>query len=346
MRYVAHPQRIRAGLDALMQDYYAGKHPFVEGIMEFPQEERNMPPELPRGGIEEANYWMWVCHYMLGATDSMTMARRVAFNLYPKHADALFDWSVLAHMNPATVSQYLIDAGLDYRASEDRVPAAAIENAKRTNRRWKGDIRNAFTAAGKDWRKLYQLLTATPKGDGLVGYQGKMASMLAFYFMRRGITPYFKVPPQVDFHVMRVFWSCNFVVPAKEDGAAVYVLRNQQVSKYAEAIKPHLLRYAEEADQNWLDLSDALWTLSRAMCSLSPSNSMSKDDNEEPFQRPILWSPNQIARYDANCGQCALSSYCSNAIPSAYYYGRKATELRVYGPRQTPPHTTQVLFND
>lgn len=343
VQFIHHHRRIRVGLDALMKSFYAGEHPFTSGVMEFPQEDKRMPADLPRGGLTEANYWMWICHYMLGAADSMTMAQLVATSLYPNNPE-LFDWKLLAQMQPAEVSRRLKKAGLGFRASEEEIPAAAIENAIRTNARWDGDIRNAFKAAGTDWKKLYRLLIATKRGGGLVGYRGKMASMLAYYYMRRGIIPYFPMPPQVDFHVMRVFWACNFVVPIRSDGQGVYVLKNHMVTRYTEAIKPYLFAYIKETGCNWLDLSDALWTQSRTMCKLAPSNSMTRDENEEPYQRPIKWTPNQVKRHESSCGRCALANHCSNAIPQAPYYGRAATRLVLWGPRQEPPFSTQSLF--
>lgn len=338
LQFVPNHRRIRAGLDALMESFYAGRYPFSRGDMEFPQDEVNMPVDLPRGGVEEAHYWVWVCNYMLGATDSMMMARHVAFKLYPRYRELLFNWDSLEKQSPAAVSKMLQDAELKFRSSEDEIPKGAIENAKRINKRWDGNILNAFEEAGTSWRKLYRLLKATKKGEGLVGYRDKMVSMLAFYLMRRKIVPYFPMPPQVDFHVMRVFWSCNMVVPSKLNGEEVSELKAHVIPKFAEAISEILYDYILETNCNWLDLSDALWTQSRVRCKLSPSNSMSRGkDAEMVLKKPIVWSDNMIKRFKNSCEGCELALMCTSAISHGHYYGEGPTLLKIVGPREEPP---------
>lgn len=343
LRFLPNHRRIRVGLDALMKDFYDAKHPFTEGVMDFPQQSANLPPDLPRGGLEEANYWLWMCHYMLGATDSMTMARKLAFNLYPRYPQ-LFNQDHLATLKPASITPALHKAELGFRSSEGEIPSAAVENAKRINERWDGDIRNAFVEAGGDWRKLHKLLIASKRKGGLVGYGPKMAGMLAFYLMRQQIVPYFPMPPQVDFHVMRVFWACNFVVPCKTSGEQVTVLKNHKVTEFGIAIQGPLYSYILETDCNWLDLSDALWTQSREMCRHSPSNLMRRDEEGDVLKEPIKWTPVVIQKYQKSCGQCSLSAICTNAIPQAPYYSRKATMLIAVGPREEPPYADREMF--
>lgn len=347
MQFVEHPQRIRARLDELMAAHRAKKYPFTPAAMISPCDEDQLPPSLPRGGVDEANYYVAMCNYMLGAADSITMAQMLS-GLYENYHDRLFDWSAAASLKPASVCRVLQDTGLNFRAT--RVAEAWVENAQRINRRYLGDIRNAFVLADGNWEHLYEELVRTRPQDGLVGFQAKMASMLAFYLMKRQLVDYFTVPPQVDFHVLRVFWATEMIVPCDDNGKPLQSIVNQEIIAYANAIRRCLVRYEIETGQNWLYLSEALWTQSRALCKLSPSNSVKKSVDleagyEEIWQEPIQWTPTQRARYRKGCGRCAIEPSCKNAIPSGFYYGRNITELRNFGLRQKPPPENGQLFN-
>lgn len=343
MDFVVYPQRVKEVLGELMRAYYTEQHPFVPGVMEFPQEEHKLPPSLERGGIQEANYFIGLCNYMLGAAASLTMAERYV-KLFEANSMSMFDYSITQHMSEAEITTALQDAGLGFRSTE--VPKAWIENAKRIQSLYDGDIRRLFETAGSDWRELHRLIRSK-NGDGLVGYQAKMASMLAFFLMRRDVVEYFVVPPPVDFHVMRVFWSTKMVVPVDDDGQEIQALKGNYILHYADRIRETLVQYELETGQNWLDLSDALWTQSRTMCRFSPSNSMSKGEyaarSTKLWQDPITWTPLQRRRYRMGCGRCSLQEHCTQALPSAYYYSWG--ELRLHGPRQSPPPEEGTLFN-
>jgi hypothetical protein len=339
-QFNAYHQRTDIVLPDMMRDFYAQKYPFVAHVMVGPQQSHRLPPSLPRGGVEEANYFLYVCNYMLGPTDSMTIADQVA-SMYEQTAATLFNPRVAANMTPKQVSDILLAANIGFRSKEINVPKAWIFNSELLVRDWDGDIRNVIAAAGGDWRELHRLLMH------FAGFGPKMASLLPFFLMRNGLVPYFLVPPQVDFHVMRVFWSTNLVLPLTQDGRQIVRLEARGIARFAEAIRLELVRHLLKTGQNWLDLSEALWTQSREMCRLSPSNTLSKSrDGSEMWQNPLMWTKTERQNYDNSCGRCAIAPHCTGAIPQApYYRKKKLKELWLYGPRQTPQYERNPLFN-
>jgi hypothetical protein len=341
MKFITYPPRIRLGLGELMEAFYAKQYPFIPGVMDGPQLEHNLPPALPRGGVEEADFHRIMCFFMLGPTDSMTMAKGVV-RLYEQSPE-VFNCLEASRMSDEKINSLLLAAGLNFGAKE-KVPMACRLNAAYIIRHFDGNICNAFTMANGDWKKLYRLLMRT-KRAGLIGYQEKMSSMLAFFLMRRNIVDYFLVPPQVDFHVMRVFWCCNLILPVHDDGSVANVLRMPQITRYGDAIRNALVGYELVTDQSWLDLSEALWTQSRMLCKLSPSNSSSDRADGSTYQKPIMWTPAQVRKYYKGCGHCSLEHRCTGAVPAGFYYNRKRKELRLYGPRQIPPSEHIEMYN-
>lgn len=341
MRFNPFPQRIRMVLNELMDAYDDGAYPFVAGVMDGPQDDSQLPPNLPRGGIEEANYLFALCYYMLGATDSNTIAKGIA-KLYEQHADTLFNWGVAATLSPDYIGRCLAEAGANFRSSEDEVPQDWVYNAQKLVADYGGDVRNVFAEARGSWRQLYRLLINTKHG-GFMGYGPKMASMLAFFFMRNNVVPYFMVPPQVDFHVMRVFWSNNLVLVFNQLDQEVQVLRSHEINRFGDAVRTELEHYLLHTRKEWTGVSEALWVLSRTLCSDCPSNSMSRNKEEKIFRKPVRWTKNQVDKYKRSCGVCPIESHCTQAIPSMFYYDRKEKKLVVYGPRLVPPQTELAI---
>lgn len=273
MKFVSYPRRIRVGLDAMLADYDKGEYPFSPDILDGPQLNKNLPAGLTLGGIEEVNYYIGLCNYMLAAQDSMAASRAFAV-LYSRDGDRLFDWEQVTKLSITDIKQALLGVGLTTRANE--VAQAWATNAPRILERYDGDIRKLYERAGGDWRVVYAELINTKRGDGLRGYQEKMASMLSFFLMKKGLVPYFPMPPQVDFHVMRVFWQCNLVLPTR-DGEPVFKMQSgPDVRRFCDAIRLALLDYERDGGRCWLDTSEALWVQSRSLCSATPSNSTTK----------------------------------------------------------------------
>lgn len=345
MRFIAFPQRVRDTLGDLMEAYYAPRYPYIDNVMDGPEKTKNLPLKLKRGGIEEVNYLFNLCYFMLGALDSMTISGQFS-KLYEAHADTLFDMKVVAEMDPAVVATML--AGEDIKVRASSIAVSWVTNAQRINARYDGDIRLAFKQTDGDWRKLYEALVASKvQSDdrGLIGYGKKIASMLAYFLMKNGLVDYFHMPPQVDFHVRRVFWSTNLALPIAADGQAINVLTLHQANKYSDVIRPLLVNYVVETNIPWTHVSECLWTHSRVLCSLSPSNKVTSDNDGPPYQEEILWTPNQVERYERSCGMCPIEPRCTNAIPSGYPYYQPAPRLRNHGPRQVPPYRIQSLID-
>lgn len=347
MQFIAEPALIEECLGELLEAYYANRYPYIEGVMDFPQQSRNLPQNLVRGGIEEANYFFALCNYMLGATDSMMMAHRFR-TLYEYTSETLFNWTVVSSMDRDALRARLREAGLDFRANE--VPDIWIENAQRILERYDGDIRALYPRANQDWRTLQTLLVNTDQGEGFRGFKAKMARMLTFYMMRQELVDYFLVPPQVDFHVMRIFWACRLVIPHDDTDTEMQRLNSGQIVKYAHGVTEALYEHLSKSGQNWLDMSDALWTFSRSMCSQAPCNTASKGikgTKERPAvlprPTPVTWSHVQRLAYRRSCGRCPIEHLCKSGVPSAFYYGFDNTTLGTV-PREREPQDQLTLI--
>jgi hypothetical protein len=327
----------------MMTDYYDQVHPFVPGVMVGPQEAHRLPANLGPGGAEESRFHFNLCNYMNGPTDSMTVASSFA-RLHERFPE-LFDPWLVAKMTYTDVSQRLIAAKIGFRSSTTEVPTAWVINSQLLVQDWEGDPRNIVQAAHEDWRELHRLLIRTKTG-GFFGFGPKMASMLPFFLMRNNLVPYFLVPPQVDFHVMRVFWATHLVMPAECDGQEILRLEGHQIDGFADAIRLELEYYLAQTNpsQNWLDLSEALWTQSRQMCRLSPSNATRKDEEGQVWRDPIKWTDNQRKRHRRSCGRCSIAAHCTGSVPAGYYYDRARKVLWLLD-REVPPPEENQLFN-
>jgi len=124
---VPHFDRLEKILDILLEQRKGNKFPYYLDAAQLPQDERNMPVSLPRGGVEHANFLFASCYYMRGGIKSTTAFRNLSV-LYDDDPD-LFDPHKAKHRDPATITESLQVFGLAF--SKNIIAKQWVRNAER-----------------------------------------------------------------------------------------------------------------------------------------------------------------------------------------------------------------------
>lgn len=332
---VPHFDRLDSILDILLKQRAKKGFPYELDSAQLPQDERNMPPSLPRGGKEHANFLFTTCYYMRGGIKSY-VAFKALSSLYEKDPN-LFDPQSAQMRNPEDIATALAEEGLGF--SKDVISKQWVFNAAKLQEENDGDARKLFENT-TDYRKLLHRIQ-NKNGNGFKGFQEKMTSMLAYFFMTDGIIPYFDFPLPVDFHVLRVS-AANKIITFEnmpENGniyhqSTLDMLRNMYHD------------YSVSHGISQLDVCDAVWALSSGICGDQPGNIMlephRKDGRKgrgtiiEPLEINIH-DPDQQRRYERTCSLCVLDETCELNFPSKAYYvqGRMTGSPRIRFPQNT-----------
>jgi hypothetical protein len=314
-----------------------------------PQEYR--PDSLRPGGelygTPEHAMFLWnACAYM-SAADSAYSFQRLT-ELF-KDRPELFDCERLRDVDTSELSGILQREGLPGR--QNFVAGAWVENAKRLGDNFDGNPLKVFDGV-ENYDDCLNRVCNDGKGGGFRGFQAKMVSMILYYYQYDKLLPELPFPVPVDFHVQRIALSTEIVKP---DVGAFH-----RQPKIEDAIRSLTLDYVHERGTDPLALTDVLWGLSSSFCSGQPGNAArSKKIGEHihhVFAEINHENMKQSEAWHRTCGQCALSAFCLNDIPSAPYYrsgqfvirprpkGQYAKQLNIFDepyaippPRQTAP---------
>lgn len=179
-------------------------------------------------------------------------------------------------------------------------------------------------------------LLETP--NGFYGFQHKMVSMIAYFYVHAGCVKPFAYPVPVDFHILRVLFATGVLwMPHR---------MRRRPWQYRERIvfmaRKITLRYVVEMKEDPQALADGLWLLSRTNCRWHPGNRCSVEKTRKGRHRkitdiPFKWTPYIERRYDKSCGICPVENLCGWTIPSAYYYVKGAILVRGHRQRPNPP---------
>lgn len=286
------------------------------------------PSHLPRSGeitegherynpLEAARFWFAVCYYMRGTIDSNIATTNMAW-LYEDRPD-IFNPEKASELSSQEI-KYLLDTHKLSSGSE-QISRHWIENANRLVDLYDGDPRKIF----EDYSDYDTLLerVINKKGQGFIGFQKKMTSMLAYFYMEQGLVPYQTIPLPVDFHVLRTSIAHELIT---FDLAGER--KDIDIGQTADLLRNIYEDYAKRHNISMLKLCDAIWIFSRTACSNSPTNTLIETGarhGRSTVLEPALtnWStatPQQLKDYQNYCGQCPVRDSCAHDVPSKRYY--------------------------
>lgn len=321
LRVIPHFDRLDSIVETLLEARMNNEFPYGLDAAMLPQDERNMPPELPRGGKEHANFLWATCYYMRGGIKSYAAFRALS-GVYAKEPE-LFDPYHAMHDNPERVTKLLEDNSLSFSAQT--IGPAWVENARRMVELYDGDPRQLFDNTSS-YDTLLKRIQNDHRGNGFIGFQEKMVSMITYYLMEADILPYFDFPLPVDFHVLRVS-AANEIITFENLPESGDIYSDQTLSMLRSLY--HDFSVTHGVSQ--LDVCNAVWALSQAICGTQPGNIMLEpgDRNERQGRSTHIIplpidtnNPSQIAMYERSCALCPLEGSCVSNMPSKEYYVR------------------------
>jgi hypothetical protein len=186
--YTIDEPLVEVVLGKIWERYCSGAYPYNLAADSLPQ--NYLPESLPRGGIEEAYYWVIVCLWMR-TTNTTTAAKQVA-KLYDHLAKKTclnpFNPFNAAQMKPPRIATLMKEVGLGL---DDSSPEWWVENARRVVERWDGDVRRPFMGATSYDEVWPRLINAKDEQQGgLLGFQHKMTCMLLYFLSEHGLSPF------------------------------------------------------------------------------------------------------------------------------------------------------------
>jgi len=328
-------KQLDAIVDTLIAERAANRFPYHLDAAQLPQDEANMPASLPLGGREHAVFLFNSCYYMRGGIKSVTAFKQLSamYEMSPE----LFDPFVVKDIDPEFVRGVLAQHGLNYKSKE--VSKSWVTNSARLVDQFDGDPRNIF----EDNLDYFELLrrVRNQSGKGFIGFQKKMASMLSYYLMSAGLVQYRDYPLPVDFHVLRVSAATDIIgfenMPADGDIYKENVL---------DLLRDMYRDYSVTHGVSQLDVCDAVWSLSSAICGVQPGNVMVEPNKSRGRQGrkteicPLEIDVNdarQQRMYEKSCSLCPIEKDCHQNFPSKTYYVRGKM---IGSPRIRFPQTT------
>jgi hypothetical protein len=341
--YTIDEPLVEVVLGKIWERYCSGAYPYNLAADSLPQ--NYLPESLPRGGIEEAYYWVIVCLWMR-TTNTTTAAKQVA-KLYDHLAKKTclnpFNPFNAAQMKPPRIATLMKEVGLGL---DDSSPEWWVENARRVVERWDGDVRRPFMGATSYDEVWPRLINAKDEQQGgLLGFQHKMTCMLLYFLSEHGIIEPFPFPPPIDFQLMRIAAETELV--RRNDGSKIIAGTPSEFEALEELLRlayfGYELKYGLEGNR----FADALWLHSRHLCRNNPGNASrvalldhkgGKGRKREVTPHVVDWSGNDLDKYERACGSCAIEEHCRHNVASASRYIQGRLEVRSL--RQRPPVAT------
>jgi hypothetical protein len=206
---------------------------------------------------------------------------------------------------------------------------AWFENSVVLAKYWKGDIRQVYLGC-EDFEEAFARIDHKKTDAGLKGTRRKIFSLNTIFLQEKDLIPIFPTPIPVDFHALRILFSTNIVFfspmgkqlslnpryPHLEEKVGIRVSEGliDPIAKWTQ-------KFLYKNGLSHLDVSPAIWTLSRLLCAEHFQNS-SKGDGAKLVKTPNLvknpglWPKN----YKDPCFYCPIEKWCQWAIPAALYY--------------------------
>jgi hypothetical protein len=341
MRTIIDHDRVEVVLDEIMDRYYSNGYPYNSPAAILPQDPRNMPKRLVLGSREHAMFFFVLCLYMRGGMQSTTAAKQLA-RLYNRRP-LLFQPERVAEQREESIRRSCESVRLLYM--KNIAPGYWIENAKRLCEWHDGDPRKIYVAADYD-EVCERLCNRSHKRKGTneftrrIGFQGfqhKMASMLTYYLVDAGLIPKFDFAVPIDFHVMRISVATEMLRFEK-------LPEDRDVYGTGTAIRTTLrglyLDYTVRRGVDPIDLTNAVWLLSKALCARHPGNQSTTIGGYQARGTMIVpfnptWTERETRTFGDTCARCPAKHHCVHDVPNAPY--TRKGKLLLLRPRSVPP---------
>lgn len=347
VEYRVDASRAEAVLGKIWARYLTGEYPYNKADSMLPQ--KFAPASLPRGGEEEAWYWMVVCLWMRGGVNSTDSAKQLS-QLYDYCAKRRglnpFVPRQAARMSETQITSLLKKVGLGMHQSS---PAWA-ENARRLMNVWNGSVLSIFdgvTSYEQAWPRLIQ-----DSGNGFVGFQHKMACMILYFLMEAGLIKGFAFPPPVDFHLQRIAVATGIVRRSDNQPQIAYL--ETEFEDLQRRLRDLYFDYELRHNLDGNRFTDSLWILSRTLCRHNPGNRTLQMGTYQARKTPLTayqpdWDrPTDLRAFQRSCGACPVRQDCDGNVPAGPRY--RLGKLMLLSPRLEPPaeqpalETMELLF--
>lgn len=325
-----HRERVEQVLGALVDAYSNNNYPYNLDRVRVPQHPDHMPPSLELGTKEHAMFLWTSCYYMRGGIKSVDAFKRLGA-MY-EAAPGVFDASISMHMDPEEIALLLKKYQLGF---QDAVSKQWVENAGRLMERCDGDPRAIFDSIGT-YDEALSKIKNDHKGNGYLGFQEKMTSMIIYFLMDEKLIEAFNFPIPIDLHVMRISIANELITfPGVPHGTNLY--RPETLA----TLRTIYEDYSKAHDVDALRLCDAVWLFSEAMCSNQPGNiTLEPEGRHNRNGRSTVLIPLEVDPYSETqrdafkrtCGRCVLRDVCKWNIPGKPYYVQG--HLGIRGPRK------------
>lgn len=291
-----------------------------------------IPPEVRANPLLHRRLLKFACNWMRGAIRS-DYAIKQTIALYFEWPE-LLDPRIAKAMDPADIAPVL-ERKINYHTVQ--IAGIIVENARRLDEVWDGDPRNIFLGVTDPDEARRRLIGKKkqqndPREQGFIGYQEKMASMEPYFLMDADLIDYLPISPPVDFQNLRTLMATEIIRVLTEKPF-------RYTRKLVLAVIYLLERYLIETGVHSRDLADAMWLLSKTVCSSAPGNSSVNisDNPEKKIYIPLEldWTkPNLVRRYERSCGVCPVGNHCRRHVFASSYYVHGEFRQR---PHESPP---------
>ena len=338
-------KRAKLVFERLLKALRANRYPY--NVASLPQQQ--IPEDIRKDPLDHAVFLFYVCHLMRGAIQSDMAIRQLV--VLRRHTPAFFQPELVSTWDRDRIKNTLVSA-IDYHG--DEVARFWQVNSKALWERWQGDPRLIFRSTGCADSLRLAITNKKIKGDkpqdlfdhnwGFEGFQGKMASMLAYFLMEAGLIGPFPIAPAVDFHLLRVMLSTEVLKLPKE--LRIKGVRYDQM--YPLGVKV-LEQYCKETGVSTVEIGDALWAHSTTACRAAPGNTSldrtgERDENGKkkiPRQLRVRQdNPEHVSQYEQSCHRCPVQDLCNWNVPAGPYY--EVGKFMLYDRVRLEPHW--VLF--
>lgn len=328
MKVTVHKERAFLLLDVLLERWQKKQFPYEKTDAIIPQ--TIIPEELRADKKALATFYFYACIYMRGGIESL-QAFQALLRLREEHPE-YFD-PFRAHK----IERETVQAVLKEYIGWDSKNASKIwvENSWRLAWHWNGDPLELFRGI-RDYDEALRRLrnkrtrreqrAAGTDGQGFLGFQPKMVSMLVYFLDWEGLLkPRFPYPSPADFHNFRLALTTEALIVSPHEG------RIRTTEALSAPWRDVVMEYLVVRNADPVEVADALWLFSLVMCGNSPLTTVRSlkngfgmfSDEELPHETKhgeYFLLPRFRNALALTCLRCPIRTSCSLAIPASPYY--------------------------
>lgn len=343
MRVTADYRRGKEVCVAIDDLYKRKGYPFSKPDALPPQ--KRFLPETIKTDLDLACFHFFICHYLRGGVRSAIVIKNLArmFTDHPEVFDPFFVMNLKREQMVLMLQKYRLGF---YRDNSK----FWIENARRLVECWDGDPRKIYEkieAYNEPYKEACRRICNDYKGNGFLGFQEKLCSMLTCFLMIENLIAWFIFPPPVDSHAIRFFIGTGAIKLSLTKPGFV---PSKVIKKVAGLIRELTHQICEETGINPAQLNEAVWLFSRHMCSRTPSARTEKSGRRAhgtPVEYlDVNWGKwNHRRAYKESCGCCPeiIEKGCCFTMALSESYNQRRYTLRR---REKPPMGLQFRFEE